>query len=368
MYPSEDTPNDPPGTPPLQVVASHGFPDWLSDQRISLALTTYQIGKLLLIGTKNSERLSVFERTFNRAMGLWSNGQTMWLASAFQLWRLENTLGPGEVVDKYDRLYVPTVGYTTGDIGVHDVAVDGHGHVVVVSSLFNCLATVSERHSFTPLWQPPFISRMAAEDRCHLNGLAMEGGQPLYVTACAKSDVVNGWRDHRRDGGCVVDVSSGEVVGQGLSMPHSPRLYHGRLWLLDSGTGYLGYLDLKTGKFERVTFCPGYARGLAFHSDYAIVGVSRPRHDPAFVGLQLEAELAARKTVARSGLQIVDMKSGNVVQWLRLEGVVEELYDVVVLPGVRRPKALGFKTDEIRRNVWIEDAGRTTRWTAHDKT
>ena len=327
-------------------------------------MTTYQSGKLFLIGLKSPDRLSIFERTFNRAMGLWSDAQTMWLASAFQLWRLENVYASGEVVDGYDRLYVPRVGYTTGDIDVHDVAVDGEGNTLFVSSLFSCLATVSKRHNFAPLWRPPFISKLAAEDRCHLNGLAVLDGQARYATACSQSDIVDGWRDHRTNGGCVIDVRSDEIVAEGLSMPHSPRLYRDRLWVLDSGTGYFGYVDRKSGKYERVTLCPGYARGLTFHGDYAVVGVSRPRHEPTFKGLRVEAELAARKAVARSGVQVIDLGSGDIVHWLRVEGIVEELYDVVVLPGVIRPKALGFKTDEIRYNVWVNEDGRSVRWTA----
>jgi hypothetical protein len=48
---------------------------------------------------------------------------------------------------------------------------------------------------------------------------------------------------------------------------------------------------------------------------------------------------------------VIDLRSGDIVHSLRIEGVVEELYDVQVLPGVRRPMAIGFKTDEIRRLV-----------------
>ena len=81
-----------------------------------------------------------------------------------------------------------------------------------VNTLFSCLATLSETHSFAPLWQPPFVSRLAAEDRCHLNGLAMRDGEPRYVTAVAATDVADGWREQRRDGGVVIDVATGEIV------------------------------------------------------------------------------------------------------------------------------------------------------------
>ena len=186
-----------------------------------------------------------------------------------------------------------------------------------------------------------------------MNGLAMENGQPKYVTAVSQSDVADGWRDRRRDGGVVVDVQSNEVITPGLSMPHSPRVHNGKLWVLNSGTGDLGTVDPKSGQFEPVAFLPGYARGLAFVGKYAIVGLSKQRQNRTFSDLELDQNLASREAEPRCGLMVVDTESGDTVHWLRLEGVVEELYDVVVLPGVQRPMAIGFKTDEIRRVLSI---------------
>ena len=356
--------------PWVEVTGSPHLADWLAEQQVSLAFTTYQTGKLFLLGRHPDGRLMVFERTFNRAMGLWADGQTMWLSTLYQLWRFENALRPGELYQGYDRLYVPRTGHTTGDLDVHDVAVDAGGRVLFVATLFGCLATLSERYSFKPLWRPPFLSKLAAEDRCHLNGLALEDGRPRYVTVVSASDVVDGWRDRRQDGGCVLEVPSGRVVVSGLSMPHSPRVYRGRLWLLNSGAGAFGSLDPLTptplppgergrgeGTFVPVAFCPGYLRGLAFHGDYAVVGLSRPREDKTFGGLALGGELARRGAEARCGLQVIDLRSGDVVHWLRLEGMVRELYDVAVLPGVARPTVFGFKTDEVRRTIAVDEQG-----------
>lgn len=343
--------------PWLEVFASRHFPNWLAQQRVSLALTTYQTGKLILIGLNSEGRLAVFERTFNRAMGLWAAGQTLWLSSLYQLWRFENVLVPGQLHEGHDRLYVPRIGYTTGDLDIHDIAVEASGRVVFVNTQFGCLATLSERDNFIPLWRPPFLSKLAAEDRCHLNGLALDGGQARYVTAVSASDVADGWRDRRREGGIVVDVRTNRIVASGLSMPHSPRLHRGRLWLLNSGTGYLGSVDPVTGTFMPWAFCPGYARGLAFVGDHAVVGLSRPRQDKTFGGLALDAALASKGADARSGVHVVDLASGDTTHWLRLEGMVRELYDVAVLPGVVRPMALGFKTDEIQRLLTMGQAG-----------
>jgi uncharacterized protein (TIGR03032 family) len=343
--------------PWLVVTSSRDFPAWLAAQHVSLAVTTYQTGKLLLFGAKPEGGLAVFERTFNRCMGLWGDGQTLWMNSLYQLWRFENVLAAGQLHQGHDRLYVPRAGYTTGDLDIHDIAVEASGRVVFVNTRFGCLATLHERDSFTPLWRPPFLSKLAAEDRCHLNGLALEDGRARYVTAVAATDVVDSWRDRRRDGGVVLDVRSNRIVASGLSMPHSPRVYRGRLWLLNSGTGELGTVDPATGAFAPLGFHPGYLRGLAFVGNYAVTGLSRPRHDRTFNGLPLDEALAAKGVEARCGLHVIDLNSGDIVHWVRIEGMVSELYDVVVLPGVTRPMALGFKSDEIQCLLTIGGAG-----------
>lgn len=315
------------------LLASRQFTAWLSEQNASLAFTTYQAGTLLLLGLRADGRLSLFNRTFDRCMAVCAEGDTLYLGTLYQLWRLESVLSLGQAHQGHDRLYVPQLAYMTGDVDVHDIGVDGKGRPIFVNTLFSCLATVSERYSFTPLWHPPFISKLASEDRCHLNGLAMAEGEPRYATAVARSDVADGWRDHRESGGVLIDVKSGDIVVDGLSMPHSPRMHGGRLWLLESGTGYFGYADLECGRFERVAFCPGYARGLTFVGDFAVVGLSKPRRNRTFSGLALDRNLAERGAEARCGLIVIDLATGDSVHWLRIEGVVEELYGVARLPG-----------------------------------
>jgi len=336
--------------PQFELTGSRQFISWLLEQRASIAFTTYQAGRLFLIGVKSPERLSIFERAFNRCMGLYATPDTLYLSSLYQLWRFENSLSPGQLYKNYDRLYVPQLAYTTGDIHAHDLVVEKSGRVVFVNTLFSCLATVHERYSFEPLWQPPFISKLAGEDRCHLNGLAMRDGEARYVTTVSQTDIYEGWRTHRHNGGTVIDVPSNEIIMTGLSMPHSPRYYQGKLWLLNSGTGYFGYVDLDKGQFEPVTFCPGYLRGLTFIGDFAIVGLSKSR-EKTFSGLPLDDNLKAKQVEARCGLQVIDLRSGDIVHALQIEGLISELYDVAVLPGVQRPMALGLKTDEIRRVI-----------------
>lgn len=342
----------------LELAASHYLLDWLDEQRVSLAFSTYQTSKLFFIGQKPGRTLSVFERTFAHCMGLWASpdGHQLWMSSRYQLWRFDNPLAVGHSQNGFDAVYVPRVGYTTGYLDVHDIAQEDSGRVVFVNTRFSCLATLSDRASFQPLWKPSFVSDLAPEDRCHLNGIALRDGRVRYVTAVARSDVPEGWRERRADGGVVVDVHTGAVVADGLSMPHSPRWYRDRLWLLNSGRGEFGHVDLERRTFIPLVFCPGYLRGLTFVGDYAVVTLSLPRQR-TFEGLPLNERLIERGAEPQCGLYVIDLNTGHVVHTLRLEGLVSELYDVVKLAGLARPMALGFKTNEIERFVLVDEPG-----------
>ena len=344
--------------PQLEIAGSRNFTSWLREQRLSLAFTTYQTGKLFLIGTKPDGKLSVFERTFERCMGLAvsPDAKTLWMSSIYQLWRFENAIPSGTTAPGgYDRLYVPQLGYTTGDVDAHDIALDREGRPLFVNTLFSCIAAPSETHNFRVVWKPPFITKLAAEDRCHLNGLALRDGAPAFVTAVSTTDVHEGWREKRRDGGVVIDVQANEIICRGLSMPHSPRWHDGKLYVLNSGAGEFGTVDPASGKFEPICFCPGYARGLAISGHFAIIGLSTCRENRTFSGLPLDDALAAKDVQPRCGLLVVDLRTGDIAHSLTIEGIVRELYDVAILPGVTMPSALGFKSDEIRRTITIEE-------------
>lgn len=339
----------------FEITTSRQFVAWLSEQKINLGFTTYQAGKLFFLGVNpKNNRLSVYNRTLERCMGLAYADDALYVAGLYQIYKFVDAARRQPVEGDYDSVFVPQVSYFTGDVDAHDLAVQQDGRLIFVNTLFSCLAEVSETHSFKPIWQPPFIDRLAAEDRCHLNGVALVDGFPRYVTAVADTNVADGWRDHRKDGGIVIDTQDNEIVLSGLSMPHTPRVRDETLWLHDSGTGYFGRADLQKGAFQRVAFCPGYLRGLDFIGKYAIVGLSKPRDNKTFSGLALDDNLATNKVEARCGLYVIDLTSGDVVHWARIEGVVTELYDVVVLPDRKNSALIGFRTDEIRRVISIE--------------
>lgn len=338
----------------LSFSQSRQLADWMHQENMSFAFTSYQTGRLFLVGLDETRKLSLVQRSFTRAMGLYASDQRLYVADLYQLWRFDNILAKDETYqNSFDRLYLPRLGHTTGDLDIHDIAIDDDGNPVFVNSLYSCLATTSDDASFKPLWKPSFISKLAAEDRCHMNGLAMRDGKPAYVSAVSQSDSVEGWRHRKRDGGIVIDVESDEIIAKGLSMPHSPRLHDGKLWLLNSGTGWLGTVDQQSGVFEPVTFCPGFLRGLSLHGKYAIVGTSLPRN-VGFVGLDLDESLKQRDTDPRCSVLIINIETGDIVHWLTFESHITELYDVAFLPGIKRPMHLGFQTNEIRQLITIE--------------
>lgn len=338
----------------LEIETSRNFGTWLKSVNGSIAFTTYQVGKIFMVGCDDTGKVKITERTFPRCMGLAKNNDSVWMSSIFQIWKFENSLLEGQNYQGFDKVYIPQMAYTTGDIDIHDMIVGKDGKPIFVNTLFNCLSTISESKSFKPLWKPEFITKLAAEDRCHLNGLAAENNEPAYVTLVGKSDVIDGWRKFRDGGGMVIDVRTNEIVCAGLSMPHSPRLYKDKLWLLEAGTGYFGYVDMETKKFVKLTFCPGFLRGLTFIDDYAIVGLSKNRENKTFEGLPLDNNLHEKGADPICGLQVININTGDVVEYLRLEGMVRELYDVMVMPEVKQPLLIGVQKDEIKRMISID--------------
>ena len=330
---------------------------------VSLAFTSYQSGILYMLGRNPNGGAHLHQAAMPKPMGICYEGDgRLTLACGFQIMRLENVLQPNERVnDMFDACFVPRVVHVTGQLDAHDVGVDDDRRPIFVNTRFNCLATVSSRHSFDMVWKPAFVSALVDEDRCHLNGLAMEAGKPHYATAVSRSDTIDGWRDRRDVGGVVIDITTDEIVCEGLSMPHSPRLHEGELWVLNSGTGDLGIVARATGaagRFEPRVFCPGFLRGLSFHGNYAVVGLSRPRYK-RFEGLALEDRLRERDSEPWCGIQIIDLSSGACVDWLRIDGEVAELYDVEVLPGFACPMSVSPGSSDVANLITYRRDGQT---------
>ena len=337
------------------LTVSRGFADWLLRNRTGIAFTSYQTGQLFLVGVLPNGRVSFNQQNFLRAMGLCYRPNRLYLGSLFQLWRLENMLKPGQLGNKaFDSVLVPRNAQTIGDVDIHEVGVDSRGRVIFVNTKYSCLATLDLNKSFKPIWKPAFISKLAPEDRCHLNGMAMAEGKPRYVTAVSRSDIVNGWRERRHEGGVLIDVADDRIVTDQLSMPHSPRVADGQVYALDSGRGQIIRIDPTSGKKTDIAFCPGFLRGMSIHRGHAVVTVSKPR-DGSFKGLALDAEMAKRDAEPWCGVLIVDLAKGDIVEWIRLEGGITELFDAVAMPGVRCPMSVGPASAEIRSTIVFDE-------------
>ena len=323
---------------------SGDFAGWMSRAGGSIVLTTYQAGKVVMIGW-NGRQVTVLPRQFSRPMGLAVAGRQLLVATQYHLIQFANTPElahefqenqPG----RYDALYLPRVTYHTGMLNLHDVAFGDEG-TWLVNTRFSCLASPSAEHAFTPRWRPPFVSATVPEDRCHLNGLALEEGRPRFVTALGESDEVGGWRADIAGGGILIDVPTGDIVMRGLCMPHSPRLHGGTLWLLNSGAGELWCVDRASFRHEVVCTLPGYLRGLCFVGPYALIGMCMVREKHIFRGLPVQE----RFPKLHCAVAVVDLRSGREVGRFEFTEGCTELYDVQFLPGVLRPMILSAEQE-----------------------
>lgn len=333
---------------------TEGFRDWMRRAGGVLAISTYQAGKVVMVGW-DGRQVTVLPRDFDRAMGMAAEGPRLALATRHEVTLFANAPAlayefqegqPG----RYDALYLPRVTYHTSDLGVHDLAFGREG-LWIVATRFSCLATLSPEYHFLPRWRPPFVSADVPEDRCHLNGLALEDGRPRYVTAFGRSDAVGGWRSMRLQGGMVLDVETGEPVAVGLCMPHSPRLHAGWLWVLNSGTGELLKVDRRTGGREVICALPGYLRGLSFVERYALVGLGTIREQHIFGDLPV----VERFSRLRCGVAVVDLISGQSLGFFEFTSGCTELYEVLFLPGIHRPMILNLTNEPLWRSITAPD-------------
>ncbi len=341
---------------PLRSAHTESFPALLDHLGVSLLVTTYQAGKLVMLRADGGV-LNTHFRGFRVPMGLAVQGDRLAVGTALEIWEYHNAPAVAAKLEppgKHDACFLPRGSHTTGNIQIHEMAWgDGPDpELWFVNTRFSCLATRDVRYSFVPRWRPSFVSALAPEDRCHLNGMAMLEGQPRFATALGVSDEPGGWRAHKRDGGIVLDVASGEIITRGLSMPHSPRCHGGQLWVLNSGAGGLGVVDPTDGHYHSVTELPGFTRGLDFHDRYAFVGLSQVRESAIFSGIAIaERPLAERSC----GVWVVDLVTGQTVGYVKFEDGVQEIFAVSVLRGRRYPELLNDDRARIADSFLLPD-------------
>ena len=268
-------------TPPFHSVSTSSLAHLLAQLHISFIVSTYQAGKVILVrldgglhADPNRPAINTHFRTFHKPMGLALREQLLSIGGARTVWEFRDMPAVAcklEPAGQYDACYLPRRIHITGDIDIHEMAWADDDALWIVNTRFGCLCTLDPEHSFYPRWRPHFVTALAPEDRCHLNGLAMRDGRPKYITALGETDTPGGWRENKARGGILMDVESNQVLLRGLSMPHSPRWYQDQLWVLESGEGGLARVDLDTGRWETVIRLPGFTRGLDFVDPLAFI-------------------------------------------------------------------------------------------------
>jgi len=331
--------------PALDFASQHTdtFSAVLESLGVSLAVSTYQAGRLVLVRSRHDE-LNTHFCDFPSPMGLAFRPGVLALGTQHEILNFRafhQVAAQLPPAGTHDAVFLPATRYTTGDIRVHDLAWAGH-ELWAVNTLFSCLCTFDGEHNFVPRWRPPFISGLAGEDRCHLNGLAMVEGEPAFVTALGETDTAGGWRANKRNGGILLHVPTDEILVRGLSMPHSPRWYDDRLWVLESGTGRVCIVEPETGAVEVFAELPGFTRGLDFCGPYAFVGLSQVRETAVFSDLPICAPGRERQ----SGVWVLDLRTAETVAFLRFAGSVQEIFAVQTLPA-RYPELLTANHDLI---------------------
>lgn len=323
------------------------FLSWLREVKTSFFISSYKTHKVFSIGIvkdgrDNQDKLSLWMTHFNRPMGIHAGKKTIWVSSSGNLWRFDNSGGYEEIdsqLGPFDSQFVPRLAYFSNDIDTHDICTDANDKLYYVSALFCCICIPSVDHSFKVWWKPPWISKIAPEDRCHLNGICARDGEPRYVSAVCMLDSKGAWRENRIGKGIIYDIKEDKVVCEGLTMPHSPRWNNGKLWLLESGSGWFGYVDFDTKQFVKKVWIAGFLRGLSFVGNkYAVIGSSEDRHENTFQGLPLGDELKKNGVSAKCGIFVINLQTFDVIHNLIFYSPTNEFYDVCAVPGVVRPK------------------------------
>ncbi|MEM6642461.1 MAG: TIGR03032 family protein [Bacteroidota bacterium] len=339
--------------PPFSFSYTPNIPELLIGLNCSLAISTYQTGKVVIFSAKDENQLIQLPRTFNRPMGMAKKGKQWAVATSNEVIVTGNAPGLAPNYppnpNTYDSMYVPRASYYTGPLDMHDIQYSQLG-LLGVNTLFSTICKIGDQYSFEPIWKPNWISDLKPEDRCHLNGLAIDAsGKPRYTTALGNGDQARSWKEQMLKGGVLIDLDSDEIILSELPVPHTPRMYRDGLWMLLSATGELVKVDVETGTYQVVTQLNGFTRGMDRIGDYIFVATSKLRPNSS---LFKEAPVARRSVVC--GISVVYVPTGQPCGHISYQTSVEELYDLVLLPGDRRPNILNLEKGFQKTSVVTE--------------
>ncbi len=338
--------------PPFTLQYSSQIPELLHRLNSSLVLSTFQAGKLIFLSPKDENSLVQLPRNFQKPMGFSFDESYSRLALACKeeiiVFRTSEELAEHypKSPTTYDTLYMPRATYHSGGLDVHDLHFGKENKLYGVNTLFSCISLFDDHYNFTPVWSPPQITELASEDRCHLNGMAMQGGLPKYATAFNQGNTPQSWRENITTTGVIFDVESSEVIAQGLAMPHSPKLYNNQLYVLQSAKGEISRVDVSNGKVETVAHVGGFVRGMTLIGEYLFVSRSKLRKNSSTF-----AHLDIPESENNSGIIVLHLPSGSIAGQITYKTSVDEIYDIHALKGYTRPNILNTLTADHKNGI-----------------
>jgi uncharacterized protein (TIGR03032 family) len=314
------------------------LPELMQNLCATIAISTYQAGKLVLISPQNSESFSILPRSFAKPMGMELQDNRLVLATKDEVIIFENSTELAKYYPNkpnyYDNLYVPRATFYTGQVDMHDVAFGKEG-IWAVNTSFSCLCLVNGFYNFIPKWQPPFISELVSEDRCHLNGLVLENGVPRFISGLGQTNSPQGWRGNIVAGGFLWDLQTNKPILENLPMPHSPILYKNELYMLLSASGELIKIDILNKSYKVIKNLNGFCRGLDIYGDYLFVGMSKLRKNSSTF-----AKLPFAEKADWAGIKVIHLPTAAFVGEIQFQTSVDEIYSVKIFPNSLKTNVL----------------------------
>ncbi|NCO02473.1 MAG: TIGR03032 family protein [Epsilonproteobacteria bacterium] len=359
--------------------ATDNFAKILKALNISLAVTSYQSARLILVRS-DGETIDTNLKAFPRPMGIYADENHITLGTFNQVLEfkraddilesikngsLDNTGNfstkvlekdkekmqelkeqrDEEIAEvrKADALYLPRASLTTGMINIHDIAWGDEG-LWVVNSTFSCLSTLSPDNSFVARWKPKFISKLVPEDRCHLNGMAMLNGKPKYVTTFNMEDSRDSWSEGRIDYGTLIDIDTDEILIEGMIMPHSPKVYKGEVYVCESGLGVVWRYNPITKEKAQVVKLQGFTRGLYFYGGVMFVGLSQVRASE----IKTPSPISTMYDETYAGVWMINLEDNTEIGHIKFDGDVDQIYDIAIIPDSTMPELLNVNSSLTR--------------------
>lgn len=328
---------------PFSCTYTPNLPELLTRLDCSIAISTFQAGKVVLISPENEESVVQLVRDFNKPMGMAFKEDWMAIATENEVILLRDSPDLAKTFPHapqvYDHFYFPRATYYTGSVDIHDLHFGQNGELWAINTSFSALCTVGNDYSFSINWKPHFISALGVGDRCHLNGLAMKDGNPAYVSALGNGDHPQSWRENITKGGVIVDIASNETVIAGLAMPHTPRVYDGKLYCLLSAAQQLICVDVDAGTYEVVAQIPGFVRGMDRIGDYLFIATSKLRKNSSTF-----RHLEIANVADKASIILLHLPTASIVSRLEYQMSVDEIYDIQIIAGSKRPNLFNTQT------------------------